>query len=110
MVTRATGEVNPNNLSRIFWKPRDLLARLQQGRKLFEKCVANATSILGVLPLVFATGATAASRRSLGAAVCGGMITSTVLAVFFTPVFFSIFQSLSEGLTRKSSQTAAKQN
>ena len=66
--------------------------------------------ILGVLPLVFATGADAASRRSLGAAVCGGMITSTVLAVFFTPVFFSIFQSLSERLTRKSSQTAAKQN
>ncbi len=52
--------------------------------------------ILGVLPLVFATGAAAASRRSLGTAVCGGMITSTVLAVFFTPVFFVVFQWLSE--------------
>jgi len=48
--------------------------------------------ILGVLPLVFATGAAAASRRSLGTAVCGGMITSTVLAVFFTPVFYAVFQ------------------
>lgn len=52
--------------------------------------------ILGVLPLVFAEGAAAASRRSLGAAVCGGMITATVLAVFFTPVFYAVFQWLSE--------------
>lgn len=52
--------------------------------------------ILGVLPLVVATGAAAASRRSLGTAVCGGMLTSTVLAVFFTPVFFVVFQWISE--------------
>ncbi|MEO8268327.1 MAG: multidrug efflux RND transporter permease subunit [Aureliella sp.] len=57
--------------------------------------------ILGVLPLVFATGAAAASRRSLGTAVCGGMITSTVLAVFFTPVFFFVFQWLSEFRTQR---------
>ncbi len=56
--------------------------------------------ILGVLPLVFATGAAAASRRSLGTAVCGGMITSTVLAVFFTPVFYVVFQWLSEVRTK----------
>ena len=48
--------------------------------------------ILGVLPLVFATGAAAASRRSLGTAVCSGMITSTVLSIFATSVFFAIFQ------------------
>ncbi len=65
---------------------------------------------LGVLPLVFATGAASASRRSVGAAVCSGMIMSTVLAVFFTPVFLPNFQSLSERLTHKSSETAAKQN
>ena len=52
--------------------------------------------ILGVLPLVFAEGAAAASRRALGAAVCGGMITSTILAVFFTPVFYAVFQWISE--------------
>ncbi len=60
--------------------------------------------ILGVLPLVFAEGAAAASRRSLGAAVCGGMVTSTVLAVFFTPVFFVVFQWLSERFSRASVQ------
>ncbi|MBA4187137.1 MAG: hydrophobe/amphiphile efflux-1 family RND transporter [Planctomycetaceae bacterium] len=52
--------------------------------------------ILGVVPLVFATGAGAASRQSLGTAVCGGMITSTVLAVFFVPVFYVAIQSLIE--------------
>ena len=52
--------------------------------------------ILGMLPLVFATGAGAASRAALGTAVFGGMITSTVLAVFFVPVFYVAIQSLIE--------------
>jgi hydrophobe/amphiphile efflux-1 (HAE1) family protein len=52
--------------------------------------------ILGVVPLVFATGAGAASRRSLGTAVFGGMISSTVLAVFFVPAFYVAIQKLIE--------------
>src|SRR5205823_1929636 len=52
--------------------------------------------ILGVLPLVFATGAGAASRQSLGTAVFGGMLTATFLAVFFVPVFFVAVQHLIE--------------
>jgi HAE1 family hydrophobic/amphiphilic exporter-1 len=52
--------------------------------------------ILGVLPLVWATGAGAASRQSLGTAVFGGMVTATVLAVFFVPVFFVVIQWLAE--------------
>lgn len=52
--------------------------------------------ILGVAPLVVATGAGAASQQALGTAVFGGMITSTILAVFFTPVFFFLLQGLSE--------------
>lgn len=65
--------------------------------------------ILGVLPLVFATGAAAASRRALGTAVCGGMITSTVLAVFFTPIFFAVFQKISESrlLNRSDARSAS---
>ncbi|MBX9681390.1 MAG: multidrug efflux RND transporter permease subunit [Gemmataceae bacterium] len=55
--------------------------------------------ILGVVPLVFATGAAAASRRSLGTAVFGGMISSTVLAVFFVPVFYLTIQWLSEKIS-----------
>jgi HAE1 family hydrophobic/amphiphilic exporter-1 len=52
--------------------------------------------ILGVAPLVWATGAGAAGRQALGLAVFGGMISSTVLAVFFVPVFFVLVQGLIE--------------
>jgi HAE1 family hydrophobic/amphiphilic exporter-1 len=52
--------------------------------------------VLGIWPLVNATGAGAASRRSLGTAVFGGMLAATVLAVFFVPVFFVVMQGLSE--------------
>jgi HAE1 family hydrophobic/amphiphilic exporter-1 len=52
--------------------------------------------ILGVVPLVFATGAGAAGRQSLGTAVFGGMITATVLAVFFVPAFYVAAQKLAE--------------
>jgi HAE1 family hydrophobic/amphiphilic exporter-1 len=52
--------------------------------------------ILGVTPLVFASGAGASSRQSLGTAVFGGMITATVLAVFFVPVFYVAIQHLIE--------------
>ena len=42
----------------------------------------------GVLPLAIATGASAASQNAIGTGVLGGMISATVLAVFFVPVFF----------------------
>lgn len=49
--------------------------------------------IMGVLPLVFATGAGANARRSIGVAVCSGMIASTCLAVVFVPVFYVMLES-----------------
>jgi multidrug efflux pump len=44
--------------------------------------------VCGVFPLAIASGAGAASRTAIGTAVVGGMISATVLAVFFVPVFF----------------------
>ena len=52
--------------------------------------------ILGVTPLLTAEGAGAAGQQALGTAVFGGMIASTILAVFFVPVFFFILQTASE--------------
>jgi HAE1 family hydrophobic/amphiphilic exporter-1 len=52
-------------------------------------------TILGVLPLVRATSAGAAGRPALGTVVFGGMITSTVRAIF-VPAFYAVFQWLSE--------------
>ncbi len=44
--------------------------------------------ILGMVPLVIATGAGSASRRAVGTGVMGGMITATLLGIFFTPIFY----------------------
>ena len=52
--------------------------------------------ILGVAPLALAAGAGAASRRSLGTTVLGGMLASTVLGLVFTPVFYVSIQRLRE--------------
>jgi multidrug efflux pump len=50
--------------------------------------------ILGVTPLLIAHGAGAASRRSLGTAVFGGMNAATLLAIFIVPVLFAVIQSV----------------
>jgi HAE1 family hydrophobic/amphiphilic exporter-1 len=52
--------------------------------------------ILGVVPLVIASGAGAASRQILGTAVFGGMIAATLFNGLFVPVFYTVFQGLSE--------------
>ena len=54
------------------------------------------TLIIGLLPLVFATGAGAVSNISLGVCVIAGMTVGTIALLFFVPVFFIIFQHLEE--------------
>jgi HAE1 family hydrophobic/amphiphilic exporter-1 len=54
-----------------------------------------------VLPLVFATGAGANARRSIGITVASGMLASTCIAVLFVPSFFVVLQRLSERRGRK---------
>jgi multidrug efflux pump len=53
--------------------------------------------IAGVLPLAIATGAGAQSRIAIGTAVIGGMLTATVLAIFFVPMFFVLVRRLFRG-------------
>ena len=83
----------------------------EQGRSLFESAVEAArlrfrpiimTSmafILGVLPLVIASGAGAASRRSIGTGVLGGMLAATFLAIFFVPLFFVLIGKMNQWVT-----------
>ena len=52
--------------------------------------------ILGVLPLMFATGAGAASRQSIGTTVFGGMVAATILSLVFVPVFYAVIEQLRE--------------
>ncbi|MDP3823031.1 MAG: efflux RND transporter permease subunit [Burkholderiales bacterium] len=57
--------------------------------------------ILGVLPLVVASGAGSASQRAIGTGVMGGMITATTLAVLFVPVFFVVVRKFFKGSERQ---------
>jgi hydrophobic/amphiphilic exporter-1 (mainly G- bacteria), HAE1 family len=64
--------------------------------------------ILGVLPLVLATGAGANARRSIGIAVFSGMLASTCLAVLFVPSFYVVLHRLEEWRSsRKTAKSAA---
>ncbi len=53
--------------------------------------------ILGVLPLVFATGAGAVARRTIGLTVFGGMMAASTLAIFIVPVLFVVITRISYG-------------
>ncbi|MFL6856639.1 MAG: efflux RND transporter permease subunit, partial [Allosphingosinicella sp.] len=53
--------------------------------------------IFVVLPLAVSTGAGAKSRVAIGTAVMGGMLTATLLAIFFVPLFFVIVRQLFAG-------------
>jgi hydrophobic/amphiphilic exporter-1 (mainly G- bacteria), HAE1 family len=57
--------------------------------------------ILGVFPLVIATGAGAGARRSIGLAVFSGMIASTCLVVVFVPSFYVVMQRIEERWTSR---------
>ena len=66
--------------------------------------------ILGVLPLVLASGAGASARKSIGITVFTGMIASTCLAVLFVPSFFVVVQRFEEWrAARKRPAVAASQ-
>ncbi|HXJ80407.1 MAG TPA: efflux RND transporter permease subunit, partial [Candidatus Methylomirabilis sp.] len=79
-------------------------AEYERGASLYDAALAGArlrlrpilmtafAFILGVMPLVVATGAGASSRRILGTTVLGGMLAATVIAVFVIPATFAISQ------------------
>jgi HAE1 family hydrophobic/amphiphilic exporter-1 len=77
-------------------------AALEAARLRFRPILMTAlTFILGVFPLVIATGAGAASRRSVGTTVFGGMLSAIVLMVVFVPIFFVVLRSFSEWIQKK---------
>jgi multidrug efflux pump len=63
--------------------------------------------ILGVLPLVLASGAGSAAQRAIGTGVMSGMITATLLAVFLVPVFFVVVRTMFKGSERQRTMYAA---
>jgi HAE1 family hydrophobic/amphiphilic exporter-1 len=63
--------------------------------------------LIGVVPMLLASGAGAASRHSLGTAVFGGMLVSTMLNLFFIPALYVVVESLRERIARRTAPVHA---
>jgi HAE1 family hydrophobic/amphiphilic exporter-1 len=81
----------------------DILTAAVEGARLrFRPILMTSFAfILGVFPLVIATGAGAGARRSIGLAVFSGMIASTCLVVVFVPSFYVVMQRVQERWTHR---------
>ena len=98
--------------------------REEKGMSIFDAAVTAArlrlravlmtalSFVLGVIPLVLATGAGAASRRSLGTAVFAGMVAASILVPLLVPMFYAVVQRVREkikGVPAESPAIAAAQ-
>jgi HAE1 family hydrophobic/amphiphilic exporter-1 len=92
---------------------------VRDGKPLLESAVEAARArfrpilmtsfafILGVVPLVLATGAGASARKSIGITVFSGMLASTCLAVLFVPAFFVVVQRFENWLSERKTKAPA---
>ena len=72
-------------------------AAVEAARLRFRPIIMTSMAfIMGVVPLVIATGAGAAGRQSIGTGVFGGMLAATFLAIFFVPLFFVLVRKLAQ--------------
>jgi len=81
-------------------------AAVEAARRRFRPIVMTSIAfILGVVPLLTATGAGAASQQALGTVVFGGMLASTLIAIPFVPAFYVVMENLAE---RRRKRAAAR--
>jgi HAE1 family hydrophobic/amphiphilic exporter-1 len=87
----------------------DIVAAAVEGARLrFRPILMTSFAfILGVFPLVIATGAGAGARRSIGLPVFSGMIASTCLVVVFVPSFYVVMQRIEERRRGRAARTDA---
>jgi len=95
-------------------------ARRRQGMSIAQAVVAAAgvrlrpilmtalTMIIGLFPLIVATGAGANGNRSLGVGTVGGMLVGTVALLFVVPVLFTVFQAIEERVMPRRQTDAAE--
>lgn len=82
-------------------------AAVQAARTRLRPIVMTSLAfILGVVPLMLATGAGAEMRQALGVSVFSGMLGVTAFGLLFTPVFYVVLRAIEEKLSRKQSETA----
>ncbi len=86
-----------------------LVAAVEGAKLRFRAIIMTSFAfIVGVSPLVIATGAGAASRQAVGTAVCFGMLGVTMLGVFFTPPMYVLMQKFKRTRT-KETESGSKQ-
>jgi HAE1 family hydrophobic/amphiphilic exporter-1 len=79
-----------------------LVAARQAARLRFRAvCMTAVSFILGIMPLVLASGAGMFGQRSLGITVFGGMLAALLVGTFFIPAFYAIVQSTRESIKGK---------
>ena len=77
-------------------------AAMEAARQRFRAVMMTALSfLLGVVPLLLASGAGAASQQAIGIAVFGGMLAATVLGVIIVPVLYVLMQQMREWVKRQ---------
>jgi len=77
-------------------------AAAEAATQRFRAVMMTALSfLLGVVPLLIASGAGAASQKAIGIAVFGGMLAATVIGVILVPVLYTVMQALREWIKRK---------
>jgi hydrophobe/amphiphile efflux-1 (HAE1) family protein len=82
-------------------------AAMEAGRLRLRPILMTAFAfILGVVPLMFANGAGAASRQSIGTTVFGGMLAATILTLALVPVFYAVIEQMRERGSRRESALA----
>jgi HAE1 family hydrophobic/amphiphilic exporter-1 len=85
-------------------------AAIEAGRiRLRPILMTSLAFILGVLPLVFATGAGQEARHSVGTAVAGGMLLSTFLNIIFIPVLYVVIETVRERVSGAPAVTGGKE-
>jgi HAE1 family hydrophobic/amphiphilic exporter-1/multidrug efflux pump len=83
-------------------------AAVDAARLRFRPIIMTSMAFIGgMVPLVFAMGAGAASRHSIGTGVFGGMLAATFLAIFFVPLFFTVIRRLTTRAVRRSLREVA---
>ncbi len=74
-------------------------AAAEAARERFRAVLMTAfTCVVGVLPMLLASGAGAGSRRAVGTTICFGMTTATIVGIFLIPALYVLFQTLRENL------------
>ncbi len=74
-------------------------AAAEAARERFRAVLMTAfTCVVGVLPMLLASGAGAGSRKAVGTTICYGMTTATLLGIFLIPALYVLFQSIRENI------------